>query len=131
MVSQSRHPEARRERNCGAWPIWRWKRGRGEQLWSLIEFCAPPCVFGVTGISLGSEWPAAKVSRMKNDRVSYSNSRALTRRNMLRTLALSVGAAGMPGWLIERNLFAADPAAPPAFVSTPVGEGLTLITGAV
>jgi len=49
------------------------------------------------------------------------------RRDALRTLALSVGAAGLPAWLR-----AADPAAPPAFVPpSTVGEGLTLITGAV
>ena len=68
---------------------------------------------------------------MKIDEVSFPNSPALTRRNILRTLALSVGAVSLPGWLVERSLFAADPAAPPAFLSTPVGEGLTLITGAV
>jgi len=68
---------------------------------------------------------------MKIDPVFFPHSPALTRRNVLRTLALSVGAASLPGWLVERSLFAADPATPPAFVSTPVGEGLTLITGAV
>ncbi len=68
---------------------------------------------------------------MKIDPVSLPDTSALTRRGALRTLALSIGAVGLPGWLVERSLFAADPAAPPAFVSTPVGEGLTLITGAV
>ncbi len=83
------------------------------------------------GFSLGTAVRAANLFLMKIDRDSTPVSSAVSRRGALRTLALSVGAASIPGWLVERRLFAADPAAPPAFQSLAVGEGITLVTGAV
>jgi cyclase len=54
----------------------------------------------------------------------------LTRRSVLRTLALTAGTVALQPWLRVPSLSAAD-TPPPAFVSTPVSEGITLITGAV
>ena len=62
--------------------------------------------------------------------ISNSAPLLLSRRGVLRTLALSLGAASIPGWFVERNLFAADTDAP-SFKATPVTDGITLITGAV
>jgi cyclase len=82
-------------------------------------------------LHLAAEGGRGEPSRMKSDCAFLSGTSALTRRGALRTLALSVGAVGLPGWLAGQRLSAADTAAPPAFAATAIGEGLTLITGAV
>lgn len=68
---------------------------------------------------------------MKIDRILASQHPAFTRRGALRTCALALGAASLPGWFAARQLEAADTAAPPEFKSTAIGDRLTLITGAV
>jgi glyoxylase-like metal-dependent hydrolase (beta-lactamase superfamily II) len=64
----------------------------------------------------------------------------LSRRSALRTFAFAAGAVGLPGFLRTRCIDAAEPAAPAApiallepkaFTSTALGEGITLVTGAV
>jgi cyclase len=53
----------------------------------------------------------------------------LTRRGALRTFALAASAAALPGVFTTRRIAAQD--SPPAFTSTKLGEGVTLVTGAV
>ena len=67
---------------------------------------------------------------MKIVRIPDPTESSLTRRDALRTLALAVGAAGLPGWLGSKA-WAADTAAPPEFKATSIHDNLTLITGAV
>jgi cyclase len=67
---------------------------------------------------------------MKTVRLPDPAQSLLTRRHALRTMVLSFSAASLPGWFSSR-MWAADLAAPPEFKATPIGDNLTLLTGAV